>query len=167
MDHPVCRKDWARDLDAIEKTDSQVGEILERLQEEGKGIAENTLVIFIGDNGRCHLRGKYGVHDLGMDHIRSIRTRRFKHIRIYNPENEYHECEYAQRNRPMLAVINELHAKGKLTEVRQLILKGTKPNEELYDLQADPHDTGLASLNQFSHSRPGRRWHWLLDRRGF
>lgn len=207
-DHPVCRNDWAEYLDAIEKADSQVGEILERL--EAEGIADNTVVIFIGDNGRCHLRGKCWLYDSGihvpliirwpgrlkpnsvnddmismidisatildiagaempayldghpimgprakkrdyifaardlidevMDHIRCVRTRRFKYIRNYTPENGYHECNYVQKNRPMLAVIKELHARGKLTQAQQLLMAKTKPKEELYDLYADPHE---------------------------
>ena len=54
-DHPVCRQDWAEYLDAIEKVDSQMGDILARLKTEG--MEDNTVVIFIGDTGRCHLRG--------------------------------------------------------------------------------------------------------------
>lgn len=63
-DHPVIREDWAMYLDAIEKMDTQVGEILHRIEDEG--IADNTVVIFIGDNGRCHLRGKCWLYDGGI-----------------------------------------------------------------------------------------------------
>ncbi len=55
-DHPAIRKDWASYLDQIEAADAQVGEILKRLEREG--LANNTVVIFIGDNGRCVHRGK-------------------------------------------------------------------------------------------------------------
>ena len=64
-DTPECRMDWAMYLDAIEKMDSQVGEILARLEREG--IADKTVVIFIGDNGRCHLRGKNWLYDGGLN----------------------------------------------------------------------------------------------------
>mgnify|MGYP005857519529 CR=1 FL=1 len=63
-DHPLTRLDWAQYLDAIEKADAQVGEILARLDAEG--LADNTVVIFIGDNGRCHLRGKSWLYDGGI-----------------------------------------------------------------------------------------------------
>ncbi len=63
-DTPECRMDWAMYLDAIEHMDKQVGEILARLDREG--IADNTVVIFIGDNGRCHLRGKNWLYDGGL-----------------------------------------------------------------------------------------------------
>ncbi|WP_221932455.1 sulfatase [Carboxylicivirga sp. M1479] len=63
--HDITLNDWALYLGAIEKMDSQVGEILMRLEEEG--ITDNTIVIFIGDNGRCHLRGKCWLYDAGIN----------------------------------------------------------------------------------------------------
>jgi len=207
-DHPAVRMDWATYLDAMQKADSLVGEILDRLEEEG--IADNTVVIFIGDNGRCHLRGKCWLYDAGLrvpliirwpgriepntvsddmvsmidvsatildiagvelptyldghpilgpraqtrDHIfaardkidnvrdviRCVRTKRFKYIRNYKPELGYRECGYVQKHRPMLSVIKKLDAQGKLTAAQKLILATTKPKEEFYDLQSDPHE---------------------------
>ncbi|EMI57920.1 sulfatase-like hydrolase/transferase [Rhodopirellula sallentina] len=212
-DHPECRKDWAQYLDSIERNDLQLGQILDRLREEG--LEDNTIVIFMGDNGRCHLRGKCWCYDPGllvpliirdprqnsqtpaapgetfdglvstldisatvldlagielpeyfdgktlwtadlkgrshvfaardlidevMDHIRCVRTPRFKYIRNYKPEIGYHECDYVREHRPMLSVIEQLGAEGKLTEAQQLILKSRKPTEELYDIKADPHE---------------------------
>ncbi|MEX0289640.1 MAG: sulfatase [Flavobacteriaceae bacterium] len=234
-DHPVCRQDWAEYLDAIEKVDEQVGAILTRLDKEG--IADNTVVIFIGDNGRCHLRGKCWLYDAGirvpliirwpnnvepatvnhdmvsmidvsatildiagvnlpeyldghpilgpkakkrnhifaardlidevMDHIRCVRTKRFKYIRNYTPENGYRECEYVQNNRPMLAVIKQLHAQGALTDAQQLLLAKTKPVEELYDLKADPHEiTNLAASAQHQETLKELRLlldEWIID----
>lgn len=63
-DHPVIREDWAKYLDQIEYMDHEVGMILQELEE--KGLADNTVVIFIGDNGRCNIRGKGYLHDSGL-----------------------------------------------------------------------------------------------------
>ncbi|MFH5832137.1 sulfatase [Halalkalibaculum sp. DA384] len=63
-DHPVIRMDWARYLDQIEYMDREVGMIMEELEE--KGIAENTVVIFVGDNGRANIRGKGYLYDPGL-----------------------------------------------------------------------------------------------------
>ncbi|UUO04574.1 sulfatase [Blastopirellula sp. J2-11] len=63
-DHPAIRLDWATYLDQIEKADQQVGEIVARLEKEG--IADNTLILFIGDNGRCVFRGKGFVFEDGI-----------------------------------------------------------------------------------------------------
>jgi N-sulfoglucosamine sulfohydrolase len=61
---PVIRLDWAKYLDQIEYMDAEVGMIFEEL--EAKGLAENTIVIFIGDNGRCNLKGKGYLYDSGL-----------------------------------------------------------------------------------------------------
>ena len=63
-DHPVSRKDWADYLDAIQVVDSYVGKTLERL--DADGLAENTVVLLIGDNGQCHVRGKGWLYDAGI-----------------------------------------------------------------------------------------------------
>lgn len=63
-DHPVARADWATYLESIQLMDSYVGKILQRLQDEG--IAQNTVVIFSGDNGRCHIRDKQFLYDGGI-----------------------------------------------------------------------------------------------------
>lgn len=55
-DHPVIRHDWATYLDQIEYMDSEVGSLIEDLK--AKGLYENTVIIFVGDNGRCNIRGK-------------------------------------------------------------------------------------------------------------
>ena len=63
-DHPTVRLDWAKYLDQMEFIDAEIGMILEEL--EAKGMADNTIVIFIGDNGRCNIRGKGYLHDPGL-----------------------------------------------------------------------------------------------------
>jgi len=63
-DHPAIRLDWAKYLDQVEYMDNEVGMIFKELEE--KGLADNTIVIFIGDNGRCNIRGKGYLHDTGL-----------------------------------------------------------------------------------------------------
>ncbi|WP_273445622.1 sulfatase [Neolewinella agarilytica] len=63
-DHPVIRADWARYLDQIEYMDREVGMIRQELAD--KGLADNTIILFIGDNGRCNIRGKGYLHDSGL-----------------------------------------------------------------------------------------------------
>ncbi|MCF8379841.1 MAG: sulfatase-like hydrolase/transferase [Bacteroidales bacterium] len=63
-DHLVNRLDWARYLNSIQFMDVQVGKILERIEKEG--LKENTVVIFIGDHGRCMIRGKQWLYDSGI-----------------------------------------------------------------------------------------------------
>ena len=63
-DHPVTRADWDNYLASIEVLDSKVGKVLNRLDEEG--LSQNTLVIFFGDHGRPHVRGKQWLYDGGL-----------------------------------------------------------------------------------------------------
>ncbi|UCH63470.1 MAG: sulfatase [Fidelibacterota bacterium] len=63
-DHPVAREDWATYLDSIQLMDQYVGKVMKRLDAEG--LSDNTVVIFIGDHGRCHVRGKQWLYDGGI-----------------------------------------------------------------------------------------------------
>ena len=63
-DHPVARLDWARYLNSIQFLDNQIAIILDRLDNEK--LDKNTVVIFIGDHGRCHIRGKQWLYDSGI-----------------------------------------------------------------------------------------------------
>lgn len=63
-DTPLARKDWAGYLSAINSLDSKVGAILELLKKEG--LADNTVVIFFADNGRCHVRDKQWLYEGGL-----------------------------------------------------------------------------------------------------
>lgn len=63
-DHPVTTADWGDYMASIEVLDQKVGAILKRLEDEG--VADNTLVIFFGDHGRPHVRGKQWLYDSGI-----------------------------------------------------------------------------------------------------
>jgi arylsulfatase A-like enzyme len=60
---PGVLEDWAATLDAVRLVDLQVGEILERLKQEG--ILEQTVIFFITDHGVSHGRGKQFLYDEG------------------------------------------------------------------------------------------------------
>ena len=59
-----AKRDWANGLEAMQIVDREVGAVLERLEKEG--LAENTVVFIIGDNGRCMPRGKQFLYDGGI-----------------------------------------------------------------------------------------------------
>lgn len=63
-DDPIVRADFATYLDMIRIMDLRMGEVLQRLQDEGE--LDNTLVCFFGDNGRCNIRGKQWCYDQGL-----------------------------------------------------------------------------------------------------
>lgn len=63
-DTEFIRRDWANGLEQMQLVDQEVGAILKRLDDEG--LADNTIVFFIGDHGRCHIRGKQFLYDEGI-----------------------------------------------------------------------------------------------------
>jgi len=63
-DHPDAREEYANYLDAIALMDSYVGEVLARLERDG--LANNTVVVFMGDNGACLFRSKQFLYDGGI-----------------------------------------------------------------------------------------------------
>lgn len=64
VDLPEIRKDYARFLSELRDMDWGFGSIMKILEE--RGLAENTLVIFMGDNGESLLRGKGTVNGRGI-----------------------------------------------------------------------------------------------------
>lgn len=63
-DHPITRKDWAEYLDAATELDRKIGTVLEALERDG--LADNTIIVFFGDNGQSHVRGKQFVYEDGL-----------------------------------------------------------------------------------------------------
>ena len=55
-DVPEVREDWATYLDQIQQADKETRDILDDL--EKRSVLKNTVIIWIGDNGRCQIRGK-------------------------------------------------------------------------------------------------------------
>jgi len=62
-DLPSLREDLARYYDEIGRLDGEFAAVLGVL--EKRGLAENTIVIFMGDNGGALLRGKGTLYELG------------------------------------------------------------------------------------------------------
>ena len=63
-DHPVVRKEWARYLNSISGMDVRIGWILEQLKADG--LADDTIIVFFGDNGRMEPRGIHWIWDTGI-----------------------------------------------------------------------------------------------------
>lgn len=63
-DHPLARQDWALYLENIQLVDRQVGEVLNRLEQDG--LTDSTIVFFFGDQGRPHVRAKQFLYDGGI-----------------------------------------------------------------------------------------------------
>ncbi len=63
-DLPGVRGDLARHIAEIEHLDTDIADVLEVLR--ARGLDENTLVVFMGDNGMAFPHGKGALHDPGI-----------------------------------------------------------------------------------------------------
>ena len=63
-DHPIVRQEWARYLNSVSGMDKTIGKVLRQLKKDG--LAENTIVMFFGDNGRIEPRGIHWCYDTGL-----------------------------------------------------------------------------------------------------
>ncbi len=230
-DDPLTRAVWAHYHERTQYYDKQVGYVLQQLDNDG--LADSTIVILMGDNGRQVQRGMQFLYDGGMhvpmiirrpgvltagatvtdmvslvdlaptslalagitppsymqgriflgpdaapprsyvyaardrmdetmDRIRAIRSARYKYIRNYTVYGEdkrrpyttwgpYYSVGrrsnlYKMHSYPILALLHDMHNKGKLNATQELFMASEKPPEELYDIEADPHEVNnLAS----------------------
>jgi len=231
-EHPIIRRDWTDYLESIQIMDRQVGGVLKRLDDEG--IADNTLVIFLGDHGRCMPRGKQFCYDGGIhvplivrwpkavkdgqvrdhmtsaidisatilkcadvdvpkwmqgrpflpkdrtrrkyifaardrcdgtaDRIRCVRSKEFKYIKNFYPDRPYTQLNaYKERQYPPLAVMKLLYKQGKLTPGQAHFMAPSRPPEELYDLNADPHELNNLADNP-EHAKVLKKYRAELEK---
>lgn len=64
IDHPSVRKDLALYYDEIARLDDYIGRVLDELDRQG--IADNTLILYMSDNGRPFVRDKTTLYDSGI-----------------------------------------------------------------------------------------------------
>jgi N-sulfoglucosamine sulfohydrolase len=216
-DHPITREDWAKYLDSATELDRKIGLILKQL--EADGLADSTVVVFFGDHGQAHVRGKQFCYDSGLRvpliirwpdkfpapkhftpgtaddrllaaidlaptmltiagaekpakmqgevflgdsageprkyvfgardrcdetvfRFRTVRTDRYRYIHNFTPDRPFlQKNDYKQRQYPVWTLLKELDAAGKLTPLQQFLTAPTMPEEELYAIALDPHET--------------------------
>ena len=79
--------------------------------------------------------------DETVERIRAVRTDRFKYVRNFYPKRPHLQPNRYKDNKPIVNRLRELHAAGKLDPLpERLLFSPTRPEEELYDLKADPHE---------------------------
>jgi arylsulfatase A-like enzyme len=207
-DHPVARDEYANYLEAVQLVDRHVGDVFARLDKEG--LADNTLVFFMGDNGQCLFRSKQFLYDGGIsvpllarwpgriapgtirndlvssidvtaailaaagvdpgnihgrdtlakdlkprehvfaardrcdiatERMRCVRDSRYKYIRNFLPAIPYMQANpYKEKEYPTWNLVKDLYKQGKLDPAQSIFPGPSKPVEELFDLQADPHE---------------------------
>lgn len=98
---------------------------------------------FLGANLKPPRQYIYGVRDRmdeRYDCLRSVRDKRFRYIRNYESFKPY--CQYMNtpEGGPTMMELRRLQASGELPAAAELFMSDTKPVEEFYDLQNDPHE---------------------------
>lgn len=96
--------------------------------------------IIVGARDRC---------DYTIDRIRTVRSDKYRYIRNYYPDRPMLQAGYRD-NRPMVKDIKNQYKEGKLTEYQEEHWFGIRPEEEIYDLETDPHQmNNLASDSNY------------------
>ena len=89
--------------------------------------------------------------DETMEHLRCVRTDRFKYIRNYLNERPHLQPNRYKDDKAIIQKLRELHAANQLPPLtEQLLFADHRPAEELYDLTTDPDEIhNLAADPQF------------------
>ncbi len=73
------------------------------------------------------------------DHIRAVRTARWKYLRNHEPDRPYSQLSsYKKSQYPVLTLMAVMHEQGRLKGPAAAWFAEARPAEELYDLEADP-----------------------------
>lgn len=79
-------------------------------------------------------------YDESYDMVRSVRDDRFRYVRHYRPGSPYRQWIPFRNEHPAMQELLRLAAAEDLDGPQQWVAD-TRPAEELYDLEADPHET--------------------------
>jgi uncharacterized sulfatase len=87
------------------------------------------------------------------DCTRAVRTRKFKYIRNYQWYKPWAQVLEYMEHMPTMKAYRRLQSEGKLTGPAALWMRPTKPFEELYDIEADPHEiNNLAGSSKYTET---------------
>ncbi|KAA5543844.1 sulfatase-like hydrolase/transferase [Roseiconus nitratireducens] len=89
---------------------------------------------------RDYVYGARDRMDERYDIIRMVRDKRFKYLRNYEPLKSYYQYINTAEKGATMQELRRGHEAGKLTEVADAYFAPSKPVEELYDCDADPHE---------------------------
>lgn len=99
---------------------------------------------FLGDDKpepRQYVHATRDRHDCTYDRVRCIRDKRYKYLRNYYPEAGRSAWNQYLHHHPIMQELWRLHLLDELTDIQESIFfSETRPVEELYDIQADPHE---------------------------
>ncbi|PHS12119.1 MAG: sulfatase [Blastopirellula sp.] len=107
--------------------------------------------------------------DETVDIIRGVRDERYKYIRNFMSHVSHTQPSQYKDGKTILQTMRSLHAAGKLTDVQARPFLPSRPPEELYDLQNDPHElVNLATVPEYNQRLATMRkalYHRMLKER--
>lgn len=89
---------------------------------------------------RDYVYGARDRMDERYDIIRSVRDRRYRYIRNYEPLKPYYQYMNTPEKGATMRELRRGHALGNLPPAAEAFMAESKPVEELYDLQSDPQE---------------------------
>lgn len=126
---------------------------------------------FLGEDitPRDYVYGARDRMDERYDIIRMVRDKQFKYIRNYEPLKAFYQYINTAEKGATMRELRRLHERGQLSAEAELFFSETKPVEELYDCDADPHEVNnLAADPKYAdvlkRLRAAHR-QWVLDTR--
>ncbi|MCS6976585.1 MAG: sulfatase-like hydrolase/transferase [Gemmatales bacterium] len=101
--------------------------------------------VILGDRQDPPRQYAFGARDRCDETIfrfRTVRDARYRYIRNFTPDRPFLQANrYKETSYPVWNLLKTLHAEGKLTPIQAVLCAPTMPEEELYDLDHDPHET--------------------------
>lgn len=95
---------------------------------------------FLEGKPRSFVFGARDRMDERYDIIRAVRDKRYRYIRNFEPLKPYYQYMNTPEKGAIMKEIREAEKSGEMVGAVELFSAGEKPVEELYDLDADPHE---------------------------
>ena len=98
---------------------------------------------FLGENlspERDYVYGARDRMDERYDIIRSVRNKKYRYIRNYEPLKPYFQYMNTPEKGAAMMELRRVAKEGKMPVAMELFMAKKKPVEEFYDLQTDPHE---------------------------
>jgi arylsulfatase A-like enzyme len=78
--------------------------------------------------------------DYTIDRIRAVRTQKYGYLRNFMTDRPYMQPQYRDGSN-FMTLLHDMYDDGKLNDVQAAFWCPDRPDEELYDLENDPHET--------------------------